>query len=144
MLGTYALSAGYYDAYYGKAQKVRTLIIRDFERAFERFDVLLSPTSPTTAFRIGEKTDDPLAMYLNDIFTIPANLAGVPAISVPCGAGRRAGCRSACSCIAPALDEARCCCAPPTRWKRVRPGIGRPPAREAERSRASTDRLREP
>jgi aspartyl-tRNA(Asn)/glutamyl-tRNA(Gln) amidotransferase subunit A len=85
MLGTYALSAGYYEAYYGQAQKVRTLIIRDYERAFERFDVLLSPTSPTTAFPIGAKVDDPMAMYLNDIFTIPANLAGVPAISVPCG-----------------------------------------------------------
>ncbi len=85
MLGTYALSAGYYEAYYGQAQKVRTLIIRDYERAFEHFDVLVSPTSPTTAFRIGERADDPLAMYLCDVFTIPANLAGVPAISLPCG-----------------------------------------------------------
>ena len=85
MLGTYALSAGYFDAYYGQAQKVRTLIIRDYERAFADFDVLVSPTSPTTAFRIGERADDPLAMYLSDVFTIPANLAGVPAISVPCG-----------------------------------------------------------
>jgi aspartyl-tRNA(Asn)/glutamyl-tRNA(Gln) amidotransferase subunit A len=85
MLGTYALSAGYYEAYYGQAQKVRTLVIRDYERAFESFDVLVSPTSPTTAFRIGERTGDPLAMYLSDLFTIPANLAGVPAISVPCG-----------------------------------------------------------
>jgi aspartyl-tRNA(Asn)/glutamyl-tRNA(Gln) amidotransferase subunit A len=85
MLGTYALSAGYYEAYYGQAQKVRTLIIRDYEQAFADFDVLVSPTSPTTAFRVGEKVDDPMAMYLNDIFTIPANLAGVPAISVPCG-----------------------------------------------------------
>jgi aspartyl-tRNA(Asn)/glutamyl-tRNA(Gln) amidotransferase subunit A len=85
MLGTYALSAGYYEAYYGQAQKVRTLIIRDYEAAFERFDVLVSPTSPTTAFPIGAKVDDPMAMYLNDIFTIPANLAGVPAISLPCG-----------------------------------------------------------
>ena len=85
MLGTYALSAGYYEAYYGQAQKVRSLIIRDYEAAFERFDVLVSPTSPTTAFPIGAKVDDPMAMYLNDIFTIPANLAGVPAISVPCG-----------------------------------------------------------
>ena len=85
ILGTYSLSAGYYEAYYGQAQKVRTLVIRDYERAFERFDVLVSPTSPTTAFRLGEKTDDPLAMYLSDVFTIPANLAGVPAISVPCG-----------------------------------------------------------
>jgi aspartyl-tRNA(Asn)/glutamyl-tRNA(Gln) amidotransferase subunit A len=85
MLGTYALSAGYYEAYYGQAQKVRTLIIRDYGQSFERFDVLVSPTSPTTAFRIGERADDPLAMYLSDIFTIPANLAGVPAITVPCG-----------------------------------------------------------
>ena len=85
MLGTYALSAGYFDAYYGQAQKVRTLVIRDYEAAFADLDVLISPTSPTTAFPIGAKVDDPLAMYLNDIFTIPANLAGVPAISVPCG-----------------------------------------------------------
>jgi aspartyl-tRNA(Asn)/glutamyl-tRNA(Gln) amidotransferase subunit A len=85
MLGTYALSAGYYEAYYGQAQKVRTLIIRDYDAAFERFDVLVSPTSPTTAFPIGAKVDDPMAMYLNDIFTIPANLSGMPSISVPCG-----------------------------------------------------------
>ena len=85
MLGTYALSAGYYDAYYGQAQKVRTLIIRDYEQAFSSFDVLVSPTSPTTAFKIGERADDPLAMYLSDVFTIPANLAGTPAISIPCG-----------------------------------------------------------
>jgi aspartyl-tRNA(Asn)/glutamyl-tRNA(Gln) amidotransferase subunit A len=86
MLGTYALSAGYYDAYYGKAQKVRTLIIRDFEAAYERCDVLLSPTSPTTAFAIGAKAD-PLAMYLNDVCTIPSNLAGHPSMSVPYGTG---------------------------------------------------------
>ena len=85
MLGTYALSAGYYEAYYGQAQKVRTMVIRDYESAFERFDLLVGPTSPTTAFRIGEKADDPLAMYLSDVFTIPADLAGVPAISIPCG-----------------------------------------------------------
>ncbi|MFL5796965.1 MAG: Asp-tRNA(Asn)/Glu-tRNA(Gln) amidotransferase subunit GatA [Actinomycetota bacterium] len=85
ILGTYSLSAGYYDAYYGQAQKVRTLVIRDYQKAFEGFDVLLSPTSPTTAFRIGERTDDPIKMYLSDIFTIPADLAGVPSISVPCG-----------------------------------------------------------
>ncbi len=85
MLGTYSLSAGYYDAYYGQAQKVRTLVIRDYEAAWQDFDVLLSPTSPTTAFRIGEKIDDPLAMYLSDVFTIPANFAGVPSISIPCG-----------------------------------------------------------
>jgi aspartyl-tRNA(Asn)/glutamyl-tRNA(Gln) amidotransferase subunit A len=85
MLGTYALSAGYYEAYYGQAQKVRTLIIEDYRRAFEEFDVLVSPTSPTTAFRIGERASDPMAMYLSDLFTIPANLAGVPAVSLPCG-----------------------------------------------------------
>jgi aspartyl-tRNA(Asn)/glutamyl-tRNA(Gln) amidotransferase subunit A len=85
ILGTYALSSGYYDAYYGQAQKVRTLITRDFERAFEHVDVLVSPTAPTTAFELGEKIDDPLAMYLNDLATIPANLSGVPGISVPSG-----------------------------------------------------------
>jgi aspartyl-tRNA(Asn)/glutamyl-tRNA(Gln) amidotransferase subunit A len=85
MLGTYALSAGYYEAYYGQAQKVRTKVIRDYESAFEKFDLLVGPTAPTTAFRIGEKADDPLAMYLSDVFTIPADLAGVPAISIPCG-----------------------------------------------------------
>jgi aspartyl-tRNA(Asn)/glutamyl-tRNA(Gln) amidotransferase subunit A len=85
MLGTYSLSAGYYDAYYGQAQKVRTLVIRDYERAFERFDLLVSPTSPTTAFPLGAKTADPLAMYLSDVFTIPSDLSGTPAISIPCG-----------------------------------------------------------
>ena len=85
ILGTYALSAGYYDAYYGSAQKVRTLIQRDFAAAFEQVDVLVSPTAPTTAFRFGEKVDDPMAMYLNDVATIPANLAGVPGLSLPNG-----------------------------------------------------------
>ena len=85
MLGTYALSSGYYDAYYLKALKVRTLIKQDFDQAFERFDIILSPTSPTTAFKIGDKTDDPMKMYLSDIFTISLNLAGIPGISVPCG-----------------------------------------------------------
>jgi aspartyl-tRNA(Asn)/glutamyl-tRNA(Gln) amidotransferase subunit A len=85
MIGTYSLSAGYYDAYYEKAQKVRTLINNDFSRAFEKYDVLISPTSPTTAFKIGEKMDDPLQMYLSDICTIPVNLAGLPAISIPAG-----------------------------------------------------------
>jgi aspartyl-tRNA(Asn)/glutamyl-tRNA(Gln) amidotransferase subunit A len=85
MLGTYALSAGYYDAYYLKALKVRTLIRRDFMQAFESCDVIVTPTSPTAAFRIGEKVDDPLQMYLADVFTISANLAGVPGISVNCG-----------------------------------------------------------
>ena len=85
MLGTYALSAGYYDAFYLKAQKVRTLIKRDFDNAFEKYDVLLSPTAPTVAFPIGQKTGDPLAMKLSDVLTIPANMAGIPAISLPCG-----------------------------------------------------------
>jgi aspartyl-tRNA(Asn)/glutamyl-tRNA(Gln) amidotransferase subunit A len=85
MLGTYALRSGYYDAYYLRAQKVRTLIKRDFERAFETCDVIVAPTAPATAFRLGEKTDDPLQMYLQDVFTIPVNLAGLPAMSIPCG-----------------------------------------------------------
>lgn len=85
MLGTYALSSGYYDAYYLKAQKVRTLIKQDFDQVFEKFDVIVGPTAPTTAFAIGSQTDDPLTMYLNDILTIPVSLAGVPAISIPCG-----------------------------------------------------------
>jgi aspartyl-tRNA(Asn)/glutamyl-tRNA(Gln) amidotransferase subunit A len=104
MLGTYALSAGYYDAYYGKAQKVRTLIIRDFEAAYERCDVLLSPTSPTTAFDLGAKAD-PLAMYLNDVCTIPSNLAGHPAVSVPFGVGDD-GLPVGIQVMAGALDEA--------------------------------------
>ncbi|MET0727010.1 MAG: Asp-tRNA(Asn)/Glu-tRNA(Gln) amidotransferase subunit GatA [Acidimicrobiales bacterium] len=103
MLGTYALSAGYYDAYYGKAQKVRTLIIRDFQAAYERCDVLVSPTSPTTAFTIGAKAD-PLAMYLNDVCTIPSNLAGHPAISVPFGSGDD-GLPVGVQVMADALDE---------------------------------------
>jgi aspartyl-tRNA(Asn)/glutamyl-tRNA(Gln) amidotransferase subunit A len=85
MLGTYALSAGYYDAYYGQAQKVRTLIKRDFEKAYESVDVIAAPVAPTTAFKIGEHTDDPLAMYLEDVFTLPANLAGVPGLAFPVG-----------------------------------------------------------
>ena len=105
MLGTYALSAGYYDAYYGKAQKVRTLIIRDFARAYESFDVLLSPTAPTTAFELGAKTADPLAMYLSDICTIPTNLAGHAAITVPFGTGA-ADLPVGVQVLAPALGEA--------------------------------------
>jgi len=85
MLGTYALSAGYYDAFYGQAQKVRTLIIREHREALERFDVLACPTSPTVAFPLGERVADPLAMYASDILTIPSNLAGVPGLSIPCG-----------------------------------------------------------
>ena len=85
MLGTYALSAGYYDAYYLKAQKVRTLLTRDFEEAFKKVDAIVAPVSPTAAFKLGEKVDDPLAMYLADIYTVTADLAGIPGISVPCG-----------------------------------------------------------
>ncbi|MGC1290482.1 MAG: amidase family protein, partial [Candidatus Acidiferrales bacterium] len=85
MLGTYALSSGYYDAYYLRAQKVRSLITRDFTEAFKKVDVIVTPTSPSPAFRIGERIDDPLAMYLSDIYTVTGDLAGVPAISIPCG-----------------------------------------------------------
>jgi aspartyl-tRNA(Asn)/glutamyl-tRNA(Gln) amidotransferase subunit A len=85
MLGTYALSSGYYDAYYLKAQKVRTLLTRDFENAFRQVDAIVTPTTPTAAFKLGEKTDDPLAMYLADIYTVTADLAGIPGISIPCG-----------------------------------------------------------
>ena len=88
MLGTYALSAGYYDAYYLKAQKVRTLIARDFEEAFGKVDAIVTPTCPTAAFKLGEKAGDPLAMYLADIYTVTADLAGIPSISVPCGQTR--------------------------------------------------------
>jgi aspartyl-tRNA(Asn)/glutamyl-tRNA(Gln) amidotransferase subunit A len=85
MIGTYALSSGYYEAYYGTAQKVRTRIVEDFRRAFERVDLVITPTSPTVAFQLGERTADPLAMYLSDYFTVPMPLAGIPAISIPCG-----------------------------------------------------------
>jgi aspartyl-tRNA(Asn)/glutamyl-tRNA(Gln) amidotransferase subunit A len=85
MLGTYALSSGYYDAFYVKAQKVRTLIKRDFDEVFAQVDAIVAPTSPTVAFPIGARTDDPYQMYLADVFTIPANMAGIPAIAIPCG-----------------------------------------------------------
>lgn len=104
MLGTYVLSAGFYDAYYKKAQQVRTLIRRDFEEAFKTVDAILTPTTPTPAFRHGEKTDDPLQMYLEDIFTISANLAGVPGISVPCGKTSE-GLPIGLQVMAPAFDE---------------------------------------
>jgi aspartyl-tRNA(Asn)/glutamyl-tRNA(Gln) amidotransferase subunit A len=89
MLGTYALSSGYYDAYYGRAQRVRTKIAGDFRAAFERVDFVVTPTSPNVAFELGSKTDDPLAMYLNDYFTVPMSLAGIPAISIPAGLSER-------------------------------------------------------
>ena len=89
MLGTYVLSSGYYEAYYRKAQKVRTFVKNDFEKAFQKVDCLVTPTSPTTAFKLGEKLDDPLKMYLSDIYTVSVNLAGLPAISIPCGTDSR-------------------------------------------------------
>jgi aspartyl-tRNA(Asn)/glutamyl-tRNA(Gln) amidotransferase subunit A len=107
ILGTYALSSGYYDAYYGQAQKVRTLVSRDFDAAFERADVLVSPTAPTTAFKLGEKVDDPLAMYLNDLATIPANLSGVPGISVPSGLADEDGLPAGVQILAPATADDR-------------------------------------
>jgi aspartyl-tRNA(Asn)/glutamyl-tRNA(Gln) amidotransferase subunit A len=105
MLGTYALSSGYYDAYYGQAQRIRTLITRDFEAAFSKVDVLVSPTSPITAFKIGEKLDDPLAMYLNDIATIPVNLAGNCAMSLPIGLAPEDGLPVGLQIIAPAMAD---------------------------------------
>ncbi|HEX2240936.1 MAG TPA: Asp-tRNA(Asn)/Glu-tRNA(Gln) amidotransferase subunit GatA [Actinomycetota bacterium] len=105
LLGTYALSAGYYEAYYGKAQKVRTLIIDDLKRAYESVDLIVCPTSPTTAFKLGERTADPLAMYLSDVFTVPVNLAGNCAISVPCGLSTDDGLPVGLQLIAKALDE---------------------------------------
>jgi aspartyl-tRNA(Asn)/glutamyl-tRNA(Gln) amidotransferase subunit A len=105
LLGTYALSAGYYDAFYGQAQKVRTLVIDDFKRAYDQVDVLVTPTSPSTAFGVGEKTADPLSMYLSDVCTIPSNLSGDPAISVPAGLDE-SGLPVGFQVLAPALGEA--------------------------------------
>ena len=107
MLGTYALSSGYYDAYYGQAQKVRTLITRDFNAAFEQVDVLVSPTAPTTAFKLGEKLDDPIAMYLNDVATIPVNLAGIGAMSLPIGLAPEDGLPVGFQIMAPAMADDR-------------------------------------
>src|SRR5699024_6331322 len=107
ILGTYALSSGYYDAYYGQAQKVRTLIQRDFATAFEQVDVLVTPTAPTTAWALGEKLDAPLAMYQGDLATIPANLAGVPAISVPAGVADEDGLPVGFQVLAPATADDR-------------------------------------
>jgi len=107
ILGTYALSAGYYDAYYGSAQKVRTLVQRDFAAAFEQVDLLVSPSAPTTAFPIGERIDDPLAMYLNDLTTIPANLAGVPGMSIPNGLAPEDGLPTGVQLMAPQREDAR-------------------------------------
>lgn len=107
ILGTYALSAGYYDAYYGSAQKVRTLIQRDFDAAFTTADVLVSPAAPTTAFKLGEKLEDPLAMYLNDVTTIPANLAGIPGMGLPMGLAPEDGLPTGIQIMAPAHQDAR-------------------------------------
>jgi len=107
ILGTYALSSGAYENFYGAAQKVRTLIQRDFDKAFAAADVLVSPTAPTTAFKFGEKADDPLAMYLNDIATIPANLAGIPGISLPIGTAEEDGLPVGIQFLAPAREDAR-------------------------------------
>lgn len=107
ILGTYALSAGYYDAYYGSAQKVRTLIQRDFDAAFAEVDVIATPSAPTTAFRLGEKADDPIQMYLNDVTTIPVNLAGVPGISIPSGLADEDGLPVGIQFVAPAREDAR-------------------------------------
>lgn len=107
ILGTYALSSGYYDAYYGSAQKVRTLVQRDFASAFEQVDVLVSPTAPTTAFRFGDKLDDPMAMYLNDVATIPANLAGVPGMSLPSGLADEDGLPAGIQVLAPQRADDR-------------------------------------
>jgi aspartyl-tRNA(Asn)/glutamyl-tRNA(Gln) amidotransferase subunit A len=104
MIGAYVLSAGYYDAYYGQAQKVRTLVRRDFDEAFAREDLIVAPTTPGVAFKLGEK-EDPIQMYLNDIFTIPVNLAGLPGISIP-GGFTQAGLPIGLQLIAPAFDEA--------------------------------------
>ncbi len=128
MLGTYALSAGYYDAYYLKAQKVRTLIKEDFDQAFEAVDVILGPTSPVTAFELGARTDNPLEMYLADIFTLSQALAGIPAVSLPCGFDAD-GLPIGLQLAAPALEEGRMlqvahAYEQATTWHTRRPALG--------------------
>ncbi len=137
ILGTYALSSGYYDAYYGQAQKVRTLISRDFEAAFAQVDVLVSPTAPTTAFKLGEKLDDPIAMYLNDLATIPANLAGVPGISVPSGLADEDGLPAGFQILAPALEDDRLYRVGAALESLLAAGVGRAPARQGSGPRRS-------
>jgi aspartyl-tRNA(Asn)/glutamyl-tRNA(Gln) amidotransferase subunit A len=126
LLGTFVLSSGYYDAYYGKAQRVRTLVRRDFDEALREVDVLCSPTAPTPAFRLGEKVDDPLAMYLSDVYTLPASLAGVPAMSVPCGL-TKAGLPVGLQVIARPLDEASMLRVA-SAWEALSPVRGQAPA----------------
>jgi aspartyl-tRNA(Asn)/glutamyl-tRNA(Gln) amidotransferase subunit A len=126
MLGTYALSSGYYDAYYVKAQKVRTLIKRDFDEAFAQVDAIVAPTSPTVAFPIGARTDDPVQMYLADVFTIPANMAGIPGVAIPCGFS--AGLPISMQVLGPAFDEATILKVADayeraTEWKSIRPPV---------------------
>ena len=126
MLGTYALSAGYYDAYYGQAQKVRTLIIRDFDARVRATSTCCSrPTSPTVAFKIGEKADDPLSMYLSDVYTIPVNLAGIPGVSIPCGLSE--GLPVGPPAPRAAFRASRRCCARPRRSRRPCPFDTTPP-----------------
>ena len=144
MIGTYALSAGYYDAYYAQAQRTRTLIIQDFARAFENFDYLISPTSPTVAFKIGERIADPLAMYLSDLCTIPVNLAALPGISIPAGllggtAGRAADHRAALLGAGAAGRGARGGAAPPG-VRRSRPSPRWRHERAEQRRRAGAGR----
>ena len=107
ILGTYALSSGYYDAYYGSAQKIRTLIIQDYAKAFTQADVLVSPTAPTTAYKIGEKVDDPMAMYLGDVATIPVNLAGICGMSLPAGLAEEDNLPVGFQIMAPAMQDQR-------------------------------------
>ena len=126
-MGTYVLSAGYFDAYYLKAQKVRTKIIRDFERAFEEVDVICAPVSPFPAFKIGEKANDPLAMYLADVMTIPASAAGIPSLSVPCGFSKN-GLPIGLQIMGPQFEEGRVlkvghAYEKVTEWGMRRPGI---------------------
>ena len=134
ILGTYALSSGYYDAYYGQAQKVRTLIARDFAAAFEQADVLVSPTAPTTAFKLGEKLDDPMAMYLNDIATIPANLAGVPGMSLPSGLADEDGLPTGIQILAPATQDERLYGVGAALEAMLTDALGRPAARPGARA----------
>ena len=109
MIGTYVLSHGYYDAYYLQAQKLRRMIADDFQACFQRCDVIAGPVAPTVAWPLGEQSDDPVANYLADIFTLPASLAGLPGMSIPAGFGDGAACRSACSWSATTSPKARCC-----------------------------------
>ena len=134
LIGTYVLSAGYYDAYYLKAQKVRALIAADFRQAFETVDVILTPTAPSDAFAIGEKIDDPITMYLNDVFTVPTSLAGLPAMSVPAGLSA-AACRWACSSSAGRSTRRRCSGAP----RRSRPTSVSSPFRRGHSRRPEVD-----